>query len=202
MSSTRKKRDKEFLRIYREKRDFKKTKEPFGASTGKNKDMIFVIQKHDASSLHYDFRIEVNGKLKSWAVPKNLSTDPSEKRLAIQTEDHPLEYADFEGEIPEELYGSGKVIVWDAGTYEAINDNENENNKSIEDALKDGEVKIRLNGRKLKGGYALINSTTGDKNEWLAIKLKDEEADARRNPVNTEPESVISGKKIKEIGKE
>ena len=122
--------------------------------------------------------------------------------MAIQTEDHPLEYADFEGEIPEELYGSGKVIVWDAGTYEAINDNENENNKSIEDALKDGEVKIRLNGRKLKGGYALINSTTGDKNEWLAIKLKDEEADARRNPVNTEPESVISGKKIKEIGKE
>jgi DNA ligase D-like protein (predicted 3'-phosphoesterase) len=189
-------RDKEFLRKYREKRDFKKTKEPFGASARKNRNKIFVIQKHDASSMHYDFRIEVNGKLKSWAVPKNLSTDPSEKRLAIRTEDHPVEYADFEGEIPEDEYGGGKVIVWDAGTYEPAN----ENDKSMEDALKDGKVKIRLEGKKLKGGYTLINTNTGKENHWLLIKLKDDAADARRNPVSTEPESVITGNKIEEIG--
>lgn len=201
MSSTKKMKEKEFLMEYREKRDFKKTKEPFGASGKKKKEKIFVIQKHDASSLHYDLRIEVKGVLKSWAVPKNLSTDPSEKRLAVQTEDHPLEYADFEGVIPEDEYGGGKVIVWDAGTYEPITDGD-EKNKSIEDALKDGKVKIWLKGKKIKGGYTLINTKSGKENHWLAIKIKDDEADARRNPTSTEPESVISGKKIEEIGEE
>lgn len=202
MSSAKKIKEKEFLKEYREKRDFKMTKEPFGASGKKKKEKIFVIQKHDASSLHYDFRIEVNGVLKSWAVPKNLSTDPSEKRLAVQTEDHPIEYADFEGVIPEDEYGGGKVIVWDAGTYEPIKDDDDKKNKSIEDALKDGKVKIRLKGKKLKGGYTLINTKSGEEKQWLAIKLKDDEADARRNPTSTEPKSVISGKKIEEIGEE
>ena len=198
MKSAKKIKEKEFLKDYREKRDFKKTKEPFGASGKKNKDKIFVIQKHDASSLHYDFRIELDGVLKSWAVPKNLSTDPSEKRLAVQTEEHPLEYADFEGVIPEDEYGGGKVIVWDAGTYETMEDDDKKN-KSIEDSLNDGKVKIWLEGKKLKGGYAIINTKGSDDDKWLIIKLKDDEADARRNPTSTEPESVISGKKIEEI---
>jgi DNA ligase D-like protein (predicted 3'-phosphoesterase) len=138
--------------------------------------------------------------LKSWAVPKNLSTDPKEKRLAVQTEDHPIEYADFEGVIPEDEYGGGKVIVWDAGTYEILKEKNEEKNKSIEDALKDGKVKIFLKGKKLKGSYALINTKGSDDDKWLIIKLKDDEADARRNPTSTEPESVISQKTIEEIG--
>lgn len=200
MSSPKKIKEKEFLKDYREKRDFKKSKEPFGASGNRKKNKIFVIQKHDASSLHYDFRIEVDGILKSWAVPKNLSTDPKEKRLAVQTEDHPLEYADFEGIIPEDEYGGGKVIVWDAGTYEPIREDDEVKNKSVEEMLQNGKLKIWLKGKKLKGGYALINTKGSDDDKWLIIKLKDDEDDARRNPVNTEPESVISRKKIEEIG--
>ncbi len=192
---------KNFLKEYHKKRDFKKTKEPFGASVKKNKEKLFVIQEHNASNLHYDFRIEANGILKSWAVPKNLSTDPSEKRLGIQTEDHPIEYADFEGTIPQDEYGGGKVIVWDAGTYELLQDEDDEKSKSVEKSLENGKLKIWLNGKKLKGGYALINTEKGEDNKWLIIKLKDNEADARRNPVNTEPESVISNKTIKEINK-
>jgi DNA ligase D-like protein (predicted 3'-phosphoesterase) len=142
----------------------------------------------------------VDGVLKSWAVPKNLSTDTKEKRLALRTEDHPIEYADFEGIISEDKYGGGKVIVWDAGTYEPLQEEDKKKTKSMEDALKDGKIKIRLKGKKLKGGYALINTKGSDEDKWLIIKLKDDEADARRNPVNTEPESVISGKKIEEIG--
>lgn len=179
---------------YNEKRDFSKTKEP-GGKEKKNSRNRFSIQKHDASNLHYDFRLEYDGVLKSWAIPKGPSTDPSEKRLAMQTEDHPVDYIDFEGTIPEGEYGAGKVIVWDEGTYENITEKDGEL-RDIGESLNKGHLLIKLKGKKLKGGYA-FNRMDDDK--WLFVKMKDEEADARRNPVSTEPESVKSGKKIEEI---
>jgi len=188
---------KDSLKDYREKRDFRRTPEPSGGKrTGGGR--IFVIQKHDASTLHYDLRLEVDDVLTSWAVPKGPSTDPRDKRLAVPTEDHPLDYAGFEGVIPEGEYGAGAVIVWDHGTYRNIKEDDDGNEVPMEKALKDGHVTVWLDGRKLSGGYALIR-TGGDGKRWLLIKMKDDEADARRNPVSTEPESVVSGKTIEEI---
>lgn len=188
------------LSEYRKKRDFRSTPEPSGGRSKGDKP-IFVIQRHDASTLHYDFRLEVDDVLKSWAVPKGPSTDPSEKRLAVPTEDHPLDYAGFEGVIPEGEYGAGPVIIWDRGTYRNIKEDDDGDEVPMEDALDAGHVTVWLDGEKLKGGYALIR--TGGKDErWLLIKMKDDEADARRNPVSTEPESVVSGKKIDEVKKE
>lgn len=187
------------LKRYRSKRKFDRTSEPFGTSGKKNHEPVFVIQKHDASNLHYDFRIEVDGILKSWAIPKGPSTDPRQKRLALPTEDHPLEYANFEGVIPEEEYGGGKVIVWDAGTFRNLKEDETEGAKSVSESIKDGHITIWLDGKKLKGGYALIRTNQGKSERWLFIKMDDKEADARRNPVSTEPKSVISGKTIEEI---
>lgn len=161
----------------------------------------FVIQKHDASTLHYDFRIEVDGVLKSWAVPKGPSTDPGEKRLAMPTEDHPLDYADFEGVIPEDEYGAGTVLVWDTGPYENITEKDGDV-QTISDALKAGHALIRLEGKKLQGGYALQRVTSGDDERWLLIKMDDDHADARRNPVSTEPCSVLSGRDLDDIAKE
>jgi DNA ligase D-like protein (predicted 3'-phosphoesterase) len=154
----------------------------------------FVIQKHAASSLHYDFRLEAGGALKSWAVPKGPSTDPREKRLAMPVEDHALEYRDFEGKIPEGNYGAGAVIVWDAGTYRNLSED-----VSIEQALADGHAAIWLEGEKLRGGWTLQRVATGSEERWLLIKRKDEEADARRNPVSTQPESVLSGRTIEDL---
>ncbi|MFP4562257.1 MAG: DNA polymerase ligase N-terminal domain-containing protein [Spirochaetia bacterium] len=184
------------LEEYKRKRDFRKTREPEGKPGKESGKPIFVIQKHDASNLHYDFRIEVDGVLKSWAVPKGLSTDPKDKRLAIHTEDHPLEYADFEGTIPEDQYGGGTVMVWDRGTYENIKDT------PISDALDEGHLEIHLKGKKLEGGYALIRTPRGGKEQWLIIKMKDDYADARRNPVSTEPDSVVTGRSLEDIRNE
>jgi DNA ligase D-like protein (predicted 3'-phosphoesterase) len=153
----------------------------------------FVIQKHDASTLHYDLRLEVNGKGKSWAVPKGPSTDPRVRRLAVQTEDHDLDYFSFEGVIPEGEEGAETVMVWDSGTYRNLNDD-----KSMDEAIKDGHSKFWLNGEKIKGGYALIN--TGKR--WLLVKMDDDEADARRNPTSTEPLSVKTRRDMNEIAKE
>ncbi|MEX2498208.1 MAG: DNA polymerase ligase N-terminal domain-containing protein [Wenzhouxiangellaceae bacterium] len=184
---------------YRSKRDFDKTGEPGGSSRGKSsKQPQFVIQKHDASSLHYDFRIEVDGVLKSWAVPKGPSTDPGEKRLAIRTEDHPLDYADFEGVIPEDQYGGGTVLIWDRGPYENVTEKDDEI-QPVEKAIEAGHVLIELRGEKLKGGYALHRTGSGDDARWLLIKMNDEHADARRNPVSTEQESVASGRTIEQV---
>jgi DNA ligase D-like protein (predicted 3'-phosphoesterase) len=157
----------------------------------------FVIQKHDASSLHYDFRLEVDGVLKSWAVPKGPSTDPRDKRLAMQVEDHGLDYADFEGVIEEGSYGAGPVIVWDNGTYESLNDDQ-----SMAEALEHGTARIWLHGHKLRGGYTLRRTLGGAKPQWLLMKRRDEEADARRNPVSSEPRSVLSGRTIEEVAAE
>ena len=161
----------------------------------------FVIQQHDASSLHYDFRLEVGGTLVSWAVPKGLSTDPSEKRLAIQVEDHKLDYINFEGVIPEGEYGAGTVLVWDTGTYRNLRA-EKENggdNTGMEAALEDGLLEVWLEGRKLCGGYALKRIEGGKKPKWLVIKMDDEEADARRNPVSTEPKSVLTDRTLAQV---
>src|SRR3954471_15561641 len=126
----------------------------------------FVIQKHDASSLHYDFRLEAAGTLKSWAVPKGPSTDPRQKRLAMQVEDHPLDYGDFEGRIPEGSYGAGAVIVWDTGSYRNLSED-----VPMEQALADGHAAFWLEGRKLQGGWTLQH--IGGR-RWLLIKRRDE----------------------------
>jgi DNA ligase D-like protein (predicted 3'-phosphoesterase) len=192
------------LAEYKGKRDFRKTAEP---GEGKvefdwaEERPIFVIQKHAASSLHYDLRIEVDGVLRSWAVPKGPSTDPSVKRLAIPTEDHPLAYADFEGLIPEDEYGGGTVLVWDRGSYRNLKEAEGdeEEPKSVSQQLEEGHATIWLQGKKISGGYALIRTGKGDDSRWLLIKMDDEKADARRNPTSTEPHSVKTGRTLDEI---
>jgi DNA ligase D-like protein (predicted 3'-phosphoesterase) len=185
------------LERYRSKRDFQKTAEPSGegqADGGRR----FVIQKHDARSLHYDLRLQVGDVLVSWAVPKGPSTDPSDKRLAVQTEDHPLDYVDFEGVIPEGEYGAGTVLVWDQGTYRNLRADKDDA-KDMQTSLDDGLVEVWLDGEKLSGGYALKRIRDGDKPQWLLIKMDDEWADARRRPTSTEPASVKSGRDLDEI---
>ncbi|NVK43873.1 MAG: DNA ligase [Oceanospirillaceae bacterium] len=184
-------------REYRRKRNLEKSGEPAGASGRFGDAPVFVIQKHDASTLHYDFRLEVDGVLKSWAVPKGPSTDPREKRLAIQTEDHPLGYADFEGVIPKDQYGGGTVLIWDRGSYRNITEKEQGLCPPMR-ALEDGHLLVWLEGEKLAGGYAL-QRIDADKGHWLLIKMDDEQADARRNPVSTEPNSVATGRGLDEI---
>jgi len=157
----------------------------------------FVIQLHDASQRHYDFRLEVDGVLKSWAVPKGPSTDPSEKRLAVEVDDHDLDYADFEGVIPEGEYGAGTVMVWDSGSYRNLAEG-----RSVAEGLKDGLTEVWLDGEKIRGGYALKRIRGGDKPQWLLIKMRDEAADARRNPVSTETHSVKSGRTLGQIRRE
>jgi DNA ligase D-like protein (predicted 3'-phosphoesterase) len=162
-----------------------------------------VIQEHRASSHHFDLRLEVNGVLRSWAVPKGPSTDPRQKRLAVAVEDHPLDYADFEGVIPEGEYGAGSVIVWDAGSYRALRRDAAGEEIPLEEALDEGRAEVWLEGRKLRGGYALVHSRLHGKEEnWLLVKMKDEGADARRNPTRTEPESVLSGRTLEEVAAE
>ncbi|MGH2820301.1 MAG: DNA polymerase ligase N-terminal domain-containing protein [Actinomycetota bacterium] len=187
---------KDSLGDYRAKRDFGRTAEPEGKRKGGRKGAPrFVIQKHDATSLHYDFRLEAGGVLKSWAVPKGPSLDPREKRLAMPTEDHPLDYGDFEGVIPEGEYGAGAVIVWDTGTYRNLTERDGDE-VAVEDAITAGHLRIWLDGKKLNGGWALTRVSKGDRPRWLLVKIKDEKADARRNPVRSQPESAISGKTI------
>lgn len=184
------------LQSYTQKRNFEQTPEPKPhIKESKSKD-IFVIQQHHASHMHYDLRLEMDGVLKSWAVPKGPSTDPHEKRLAAETEDHPLDYATFEGIIPSG-YGAGTVIVWDTGTYQNITEKKGKP-LSMQQAYKAGHIKIELHGKKLQGAYTLTHFK--DRN-WLLIKGDDVYADARKNPVNTQPESVLSGTTIKELDK-
>jgi DNA ligase D-like protein (predicted 3'-phosphoesterase) len=159
-----------------------------------------VVQEHQASTHHFDFRIEVDGVLKSWAVPKGPSTDPRAKRLAVAVEDHPLDYADFEGAIPEDEYGGGAVIVWDRGTYDNLTER-NGKLKPAADAIADGYLIVALHGQKLRGGYALQRISGGEKAKWLLVKTRDDAADARRRPTSTEPRSVLSGRTVKQVAK-
>ena len=168
------------LKEYKEKRDFKKTPEPTGGSnSGKP---IFVVQKHDASHLHYDLRLELDGVLKSWAVPKGPSLDPKVKRLAVMTEDHPIDYAQFVGVISEG-YGAGTVMVWDNGTAEG----------ELEEGLKKGHITFTLHGKKLNGEWSLVQ-LRGSKN-WLLMK-KDDEFASKDDILLSKPDSVLSGKSI------
>ena len=192
------------LEQYLNKRDFNKSAEPVDGEVDfewSQEGPVFVIQKHEASTLHYDFRIEVDGVLKSWAVPKGPSTDPSVKRLAIPTEDHPLAYADFEGVIPEGEYGGGTILVWDRGTYRNLKEASGQAGEpqSMAEQIEAGHATLWLDGEKLQGGYALIRTGKGEKARWLLIKMDDEGADARRNPTSTEPSSVKSSRTLEEI---
>jgi DNA ligase D-like protein (predicted 3'-phosphoesterase) len=190
------------LEEYARKRDFARTPEPGGGGEPPGDRPVFVIQKHRASTLHYDFRLEVGDVLKSWAVPKGPSMDTRQKRLAVPTEDHPLAYAEFEGVIPEGEYGAGTVIVWDRGTYRNLREEKEQDGPSMEEALEEGKVEVWLAGEKLRGGFALIRTGKGEYARWLLIKMDDEEADARRNPVNSEPDSVLSGRSIEAVREE
>ena len=167
--------NEERLNSYREKRKFKETPEPIGGKKEPPvKEPIFVIQKHDATNLHYDLRLEVEGVLASWAVPKGPPAEPRAKRLAVRTEDHPFEYADFEGVIPEGEYGAGTVVIWDKGTYTNLREKKKEDNSDMEKSLKEGKIEIFLKGKKIKGGYYLIRTgRQNDREQWLLFKAGD-----------------------------
>ncbi|MFO7777265.1 MAG: DNA polymerase ligase N-terminal domain-containing protein [Nitriliruptoraceae bacterium] len=191
------------LERYRTLRDFAASPEPPGEVREASERPIFVVQQHDASSLHYDVRLEAGGVLLSWAVPKGPSTDPGDKQLAIRTEDHPLDYADFEGRIPEGEYGAGTVIVWDIGPYRNLTTDEDGEELPVSDAVEQGHVKVWLEGEKLQGGYVLTHAKLGgDEDNWLLVKVDDEAADARRNPTSTEPHSVLSDRTLQEVAAE
>ena len=176
------------LSEYERKRDFSKTNEPANeprgkASAPKLKHPRFAIQKHSATSLHYDLRLEIGGTLASWAVPKGPSLDPRDKRLAMRTEDHPMEYLTFEGLIPEGNYGAGAMIVWDRGVFENISKTRRGVPMELDEALEKGDLKLFLLGEKVRGPYALVRtSDPGDREQWLLIKKKGDGADARRKP--------------------
>src|ERR1700735_209987 len=179
------------LKDYLKKRDFDVTPEPSGATKGEarkpGKRLIYVVQKHRASHLHYDFRLEWNGVLLSWAVPKGPSLDPSVKRLAMAVEDHPIDYADFEGVIPEGEYGGGTVMVWDTGTWEP-------EQADVDAALKKGDLKFTLHGKKLRGSWVLVRTRgfgSSSHSSWLLIKHRDEYT-STRDIAAEEPYSAVS----------
>ena len=149
------------LEEYRGKRDFKKTKEPEGSKDEPGDYPCFVIQEHDASHHHFDLRLEREGVLKSWAVPKGIPQQSGEKRLAVATEDHPLEYADFEGTIPEGEYGAGTVSIWDTGLYEPL-------------VWEEEKIEVVMNGDRIKGRYVLVRFKSAGEKEWLLLKAKEE----------------------------
>lgn len=212
------------LRAYQEKRNLRRSGEPSGRGRtsgtgsrasgtrvrpgtagarrpghGTRKHPVFVVQQHDASTLHYDLRIEASGVLKSWSVPKGPPADPADKRLAMPTEDHPLEYADFEGVIPEGEYGAGKVIVWDTGSYDNLTTGRSGDEIPVDDAIGRGHLTVRLHGEKLRGGYSLTRMGKGRRERWLLVKTADEAADPDSDPVTARPESVKSGKEVQQL---
>jgi bifunctional non-homologous end joining protein LigD len=184
---------------YRSIRDFAKTPEPAGRVRRSSRSRIFVVQKHDARRLHYDFRLAVKGALASWAVPKGPSMNPADKRLAVRTEDHPLEYAKFEGVIPAGEYGAGTVMVWDLGTYEPVED------RPPQEQLADGRMQFVLQGEKLRGGFTLVqierrSANSGQRDYWLLIKTRDEHADPSWDIESSRFDySVVTGRSLKEI---
>lgn len=189
------------LSKYRQKRSEEKTPEPFGGKPS-GTELRFVVQKHDASHLHYDFRLEMDGVLKSWAVPKGPSMDPSVKRLAMMVEDHPYDYRNFEGIIPKGQYGGGTVIVWDEGNYEPAEGNFKDvpgKEKELLHQLYSGKLKFKLNGKKLKGEFALVKAHGRGENGWLLMKLDDKYASEQ--DITSKDKSVISGKTIAQMEK-
>ena len=197
-----KKTDDPRLDKYLAKRHFAVTPEPTGGKRSKTgTPPRFVIQQHDATRMHYDFRLEVDGVLVSWAVPKGPSMDPVVKRLAVMTEDHPMDYAGFEGFIPKGEYGGGGVIVWDAGIYHNLTEDKRGSVLPMRAGLANGHVKVWLEGEKLQGSWALTR-TGDDRNnprQWLLVKVKDAAADPSLDPVATQPESILSGRTVAEM---
>lgn len=190
------------LSLYNKKRKFSETPEPEGMKKPSGSGLRFVVQKHDASQLHYDFRLEMEGVLKSWAVPKGPSLNPADKRLAMQVEDHPYEYRNFEGVIPEGNYGAGTVMVWDEGTYEPEKSkglSKKDREKLLLQQYEDGSLSFVLKGKKLKGLYTLFRMK-GDEKSWLLIKKKDDYV--TDEDITTEDKSVKSGKTLMEIASE
>lgn len=189
------------LATYKKKRSFKETPEPEGKkNTSSAKGLKFVIQKHDATNLHYDFRLEMEGVLKSWAVPKGPSINPDDKRLAMMVEDHPYDYRNFEGIIPEGNYGAGTVMVWDEGIYDAL-DHEKETisqqEKILLQELKKGDLKFVLHGKKIKGAFALVKMKGRGENAWLLIKKHDDESS--NADITKKDKSVKSNKTLNQI---
>jgi bifunctional non-homologous end joining protein LigD len=188
------------LAKYKEKRNFKVTTEPSGDAAAKkaaHSNLLYVVQKHRATQLHYDFRLEFEGVLLSWAVPKGPSLDPSTKRLAMQVEDHPVDYGGFEGVIPEGEYGGGTVMVWDTGTWTP-------ESADIAAALKKGDLKFQLHGKKLHGSWVLVRthgfgSSSGK--SWLLIKHRDEFA-STEDIATTEPKSAVSRRLLADIARD
>src|SRR5215475_8580074 len=180
------------LEEYKRKRRFNETPEPEGQSKSTS-GRSFVIQKHRATRLHYDFRLEMEGVLRSWAIPKGPSFNPVEKRLAVLTEDHPIDYGEFEGVIPKGNYGAGNVIIWDNGTYEMVDP------KTPEDGWKKHKLHFILHGKKLKGEWVLVRGSR-DPEQWIFFKVRDDYAIPDIDITTQRPESVVSGKLIEEIG--
>lgn len=188
------------LKTYWKKRDFEKTPEPSGKKPARRrvKKLRYCIQKHAATRLHYDFRLELDGVLLSWAVPKGPSLDPADRRLAVHVEDHPIAYGSFEGLIPKGQYGGGTVLLWDRGTWEPVSD--------AHAGMRKGHLKFRLHGDKLHGVWALVRMHThgeGERENWLLIKDDDEEAKRGKKAAITElrPESVSTGRSIEDVAK-
>ncbi len=190
------------LSEYRRKRDFERTAEPAGGERRPSEQPAFVIQKHDATNLHYDFRLEIDGVLKSWAVPKGPSTDPGTRRLAVPTEDHPLDYLDFEGVIAAEEYGGGTVIVWDTGAYRNLRADKPKGAASMEQSFQQGTIEVWLEGKKLKGGYALVRTGKGEDAKWLLIKMKDDQARPGIDILKEEPDSALTGRSLDDVARE
>jgi bifunctional non-homologous end joining protein LigD len=187
------------LAEYRRKRDFTKTKEPSGrARRAKSKrKLAFVIQKHDASHLHFDLRLELDGVMKSWAVPKGPSYDPKVRRLAMEVEDHPMEYNKFEGVIPEGEYGGGTVMLWDRGTYEPEGGGGED---AVREGYERGDLKIVFHGERMLGGWVLVRMRrSGKRNQWLLIKHRDEYASPKLDVVGKAITSVKSKRTMEEI---
>jgi len=184
------------LNKYSEKRNFSSTNEPKAEIGSLKNELIFVVQKHAASHLHYDFRLEMGGVLKSWAIPKGPSMNPADKRLAIMVEDYPYSYKDFEGIIPEGNYGAGKVIVWDYGAYTLEENPEKVENRFNEGLIK-GHINFVLKGHKLKGEFSLVKLKGKQENAWLLIKKNDEFAE--KYDILRQDKSVISNQKLEDL---
>jgi bifunctional non-homologous end joining protein LigD len=191
------------LRSYRSRRDFTKTAEPTGSQSrraAKAAPLRFIVQKHHATRLHYDFRLELDGVLKSWAITRGPSSNPADKRLAVRVEDHPLDYAGFEGTIPEGEYGGGTVMLWDKGTWEPLGD--------PHDGLSSGDLKFRLKGKRMKGEWVLVHmkgrdskTQSGTRENWLLIKHRDEYANEAETLTDKFTHSVETGRDLADIAR-
>ena len=188
------------LDLYNAKRDFTLTEEPTGRRAKPASDLRFVIQKHAASHLHFDFRLELDGVMKSWAVPKGPSYDPTVKRLAMQVEDHPVEYNTFEGTIPKGQYGGGTVMIWDRGTYDAES---GDGEDGVREGYTRGDLKIVMHGERMQGSWVLVRTRRDPRgrNQWLLIKHRDKFATEGADIVAAVQTSVVSGRTMEEIAK-